>query len=207
MVCGAIDSPSPCLDRPPLPAKIRLSGLRSQPLRHGIAIWDPSRFLGRNWLDGLCIPENAFPKQCAHPEHPPRAVLVTLALTRNQLSWDRYSTWRLLAAVLPRVQPGDDGYASADRVDLHEHEKCALGATHACQFHGLSCRFQCTTCDSRARSNVVRPVWNCSLGRSGNRCQDIRQAVGTDRTLRTACLTLGASAEVRPTLGRGPLQM
>jgi hypothetical protein len=122
-------------------ADIRLPGLCSQPLFHGHPVWDSGWFLGRNRLDGLCIPENAFPEQWADPEHPTRAVLGPLALTCYQLSRDYYSAWRILAAIFSRVQLGHDSYASADRVDLYEHEKRVAGAAYACKFDRLPCPF------------------------------------------------------------------
>ena len=85
--------------------------------------------------------------------------------------------------IFSRVQLGHDSYASADRVDLYEHDKRVVGAAYACKFDRLPCPFQSNTCDSRARSALVRPVRNCSLGCRRNRCQDIRQTVGAARSL------------------------
>jgi hypothetical protein len=137
----ALPIPPFLADRSPLSAEIRLPGLCFQQLGHRRPIWDSGWFPGRNRLDGLCIPENAFPKQCAGLDHPTRGVVGPLALTCHQLSWDRDSTWRLLVAVFSRLQLGYDGYASADRVDLYEHEKRVVGAAHACKFDRLHLSF------------------------------------------------------------------
>lgn len=134
-----------------------------------------------------------FREQWASLEHPTRAVVGSLASTCYQLSWHRHSTWCLLAAILSCVQLGHDGHASADRVDLYEHEKRVVSAAHACKFDRRACPFQRSTRDSRARSDVVCPVRNCSLDCRMNRCQDIRQAAGAPRGLGIR-LTFGASA-------------
>src|SRR5208283_3850102 len=163
LVHGATHSTSPGPGCSPLSGKICLPGLCSQPLFHGHPIWYSGWFLGRNWLDRLCIPENAFPKQWTGTEHPTRAVVGAMALTCHRVSGDRYSTRPLLAAVFSRVHLGHDGHEGADRMDLREHEKRVIGAAHACKFDRLPCRFQCTTCDSCPRSDVVRALWNCSM--------------------------------------------
>jgi len=93
-----------------------------------------------------------------------------MALARYRLSWDRYSTRCRLAAVLSRVHVGHDGCASADRMDLREHEKRVVGAVHAYVFDRFPGHFQRATGDGSARSDVVCPLWNCSMGSRCNRC-------------------------------------
>src|SRR5260370_25830982 len=73
-----------------------------------------------------------------------------------------YGTYRLstISGPLPhtaptgcrfsRVHRGHDGHASADRVDLHEHEKRVVGAAHARKFDRFPGHFQRTTDDKAA---------------------------------------------------------
>jgi hypothetical protein len=106
-----------------------------------------------------------------------------MALARYRLSWDRYSTRCRLAAVLSRVHVGHDGCASADRMDLHEHEKRVVGAAHAYVFDRFPGHFQRATGDGSARSDVVCPLWNCSMGSRCNRCQEVRKRIGAAESI------------------------
>src|SRR5260370_31046399 len=74
LVYSATDSPSPGPDRSPVSAKIRLTGLCSQPLFRGHPVRHSGRFLGRDRVDGLCIPETALPNQSTGPKHTSRVV-------------------------------------------------------------------------------------------------------------------------------------
>jgi hypothetical protein len=155
--------------------------------------WVPPR-----WYTAFLLPPalvNAFREEWAGSEHPTRAVAGLLALTCDQLSWHRDTTWRMLAAIFSCLHLGHDGQASADCLDLQQHEKRVVGAAHAYKLDRLPCRFRCSTRDSCARSDVVCAVRNCSLGCSRNCCQDLRQTAAVPRGLGTQIgLTFGGSA-------------
>jgi hypothetical protein len=98
----------------------------------GVLIWNSGWLLRRNRLDGIRVPQNAFPKQRAGAEHSARVDLVPLALAgRQQLGtaalhgvyWLRFFLAFSLAMTAMRL---------LNRMDLHEHEKRVLGAAHAC---------------------------------------------------------------------------
>jgi hypothetical protein len=142
-----------------------------------------SRIVRRNRLDGLCVSENASPKQWTVRSNRSRVVVGSMALARYRLSRDCYSTRCRLAAFFSGVHVGDDGYASADRMDSHEHEKRVVGAAHARVFDRFPGHFQRATGDSSARSDVVRPLWNCSMGSRCNRCQEVWEGIGAAERL------------------------
>ncbi len=73
-------SPSPYCS--PLLARILVPGLHSQPLYPRHPVRYSSRFARRNRLDGLCISENASPKQWTVRRNRSRAVVGHVALAR-----------------------------------------------------------------------------------------------------------------------------
>src|SRR5260370_40787549 len=102
-------------------------------------------------MDGLRVPENAFPKQRIDREHPTWAFVEPVALASYQLPGDRYSSRCLLGAIFSRVHVRYDGNARADRMGLHQYEKRIVSASHPYKFHRRTCRVYYTTCDSRTR--------------------------------------------------------
>jgi membrane protease YdiL (CAAX protease family) len=153
--------------------------------RFASPVYAPNRFfmgilfgIPAGFLEEIGWMGYAFPKMRSETNGLAPSILLGLLWSLWHLPVINYlgnhTTWWLLAAIFSCVQLDDDSHASADRVDLYEHEKRVVGAAHACKFDKLPCRFQRSTRDSRARSDVVCPVRNCSLDCRRNRCQDIR---------------------------------
>jgi hypothetical protein len=133
-------------------------------------VWNSRWFSGRNRLDGLRLPENAFAKRCARARYLARLVVEPLAPSGYRLPRHRLSTRRLFVSLLPRVYPSHDRDAGVDWLDLYEHSERVVGAAHACKLDQLVGRVQPSTSDPRTGSDVVRPLRNHPLGFGRNRC-------------------------------------
>jgi hypothetical protein len=181
LVRDAAHSASFGYQRSALSGNLCLSVFRAQPLFQRQPIWHSGGFFGRNRLDRLCLPKDAFPKRWVDAKCSSREVVGALAPACRQLSRDCHSTRQILVAIFRCVRLSDDRHASANRVDLHEHEKHLAGAVDARKFDRLSCLFQSATRDSFAGSHVVCALWDCSVACRSHRCEDVRQAVGAAR--------------------------
>ena len=67
-------------------------------------------------------------------------------------------------------------HACLDLLDLHQHRKRAFGPVHACEFHRFPGHFQRPARECRARSVLVRSLWNFVVGPRRDHCEDLWQA-------------------------------
>ena len=99
-----------------------------------------------------------------------------VAFARHQLFRDRDSARWVLVRFLPGIYGSYDCHARADLLDLHQHRKRAYGPVHAREFHRFPDHFQRPPGERRARSVLVRSLWNYVVGRGRDHCEDLWQA-------------------------------
>jgi hypothetical protein len=83
--------------------------------------------------------------------------------------------WHRLVPLFSGLHCGHDSHASADLLDLHQHQERFDGPTHARKLYRLPGYVQRPACDISARNVVVWTVRNRPMVRSHGRREDFWQ--------------------------------
>jgi hypothetical protein len=121
MVRCAPDPALPDPDRSPLHESVCVTDFFTRQILGGRRIWDSGRILGRDWLDGLCVPKDVPTTQTTERSDLARSVVGILASSGHRFLGNSYPSRQILGSLLRSLYRCDDGNEGAGRLVVRKH--------------------------------------------------------------------------------------